>query len=68
MRMNQIFKIEGMTCNGCTNAVKNKLETLPGSPIVTVILEKGEAHIQGTEIYTQEQIKKVLEPTPYKVV
>ncbi|SUQ09742.1 heavy-metal-associated domain-containing protein [Suttonella ornithocola] len=36
--MQKIFTIDGMTCNGCANSVKNALESVPGISEVTVNL------------------------------
>lgn len=44
--MNSI-KIKGMSCNHCTNSVKEALEKLPGIKDVNVDLSSGEATYQG---------------------
>ena len=41
------LKIEGMTCNHCVMAVKNALESVPGTSNVKVDLEKGLATLES---------------------
>ena len=41
------LKIEGMTCNHCVMAVKNALESVPGTGNVKVDLEKGLATLES---------------------
>ena len=40
--MKSIFKISGMTCNGCKSSVEDKLSSLDGVDDVQVDLNKGE--------------------------
>jgi copper chaperone CopZ len=48
--MNQaVFKIDGMTCEGCSAIVAKAVKTVPGVLAVEVNYEKGEA-IVGTEL------------------
>ena len=41
----EVIKIEGMTCMGCVNSVKNVLEKVRGVDSVEVSLEKKQATI-----------------------
>ena len=41
----EVIKIEGMTCTGCVNSVKNVLEKIPGVDRVEVSLEQKQATI-----------------------
>ena len=45
--MKSIFKITGMTCNGCKSSIEDKLSSLDGVDGVQVYLNKGEAVIQS---------------------
>lgn len=42
------LKVTGMTCNHCVKAVTHALELVEGVEKVGVILQKGEATIEGT--------------------
>ena len=42
----EIIKIEGMTCMGCVNSVKNVLEKIPGVASAEVSLERKQVTIQ----------------------
>ena len=42
----EVIKIEGMTCMGCVNSVKNVLEKIPGLASAEVSLERKQATIQ----------------------
>jgi len=43
---NTTIKIDGMTCMGCVNSVKNVLQEISGVDSVEVSLEKAQATIQ----------------------
>ena len=45
--MKSIFKITGMTCNGCKSSIEDKLSSLDGVDGVQVYLNKGEGVIQS---------------------
>ena len=47
--MKSIFKITGMTCNGCKSSIEDKLSSLDGVDGVQVYLNKGEAVIQSKQ-------------------
>lgn len=46
MHNKHIYRVSGMTCNGCRSHVENKLNTIPGIQ-ATVKLETGEAIIES---------------------
>ena len=63
------LNIQGMTCNGCVNSVKNVLQKTPGVSSVEVSLE----HHRATVIYNPAQanpaqFKAVVEDAGYDVV
>ncbi|MDN5752741.1 MAG: cation transporter, partial [Nitrosospira sp.] len=42
----EVIKINGMTCMGCANSVKNLLEKVPGVDSADVSLEQKQATVQ----------------------
>ncbi len=45
----EIFKISGMTCQGCVKGVRSALEKVPGISVGDIRLENGEAEITFDE-------------------
>ncbi|WP_010182145.1 heavy-metal-associated domain-containing protein [Aquimarina agarilytica] len=64
--MKQIFDIEGMTCGGCVQGVKQKITVLPNVSNVNVSLENGTIALESPNLINTEDIKAVL-PEKYKV-
>ena len=60
--MKSIFKISGMTCNGCKSSVEDKLSSLDGVDNVQVDLNKGEAVIQSKKPISFSLISNSLPP------
>ena len=60
--MKSIFKISGMTCNGCKSSVEDKLSSLDGVDDVQVDLNKGEAVIQSKKPISFSLISNSLPP------
>ena len=60
--MKSIFKITGMTCNGCKSSVEDKLSSLDGVDGVQVYLNKGEAVIQSKKPISFSLIANSLPP------
>ena len=65
--MKTIFKISGMTCNGCRSTVENKLSSLDGIDNVQVDLTNGEAIIYSKNPISFSLISNSL-PPKYKVI
>mgnify|MGYP000577648279 CR=1 FL=1 len=63
--MKSIFKISGMTCNGCKSSVEDKLSSLDGVDDVQVDLTKGEAVIQSMKPVSFSLIANSLPPKYY---
>ena len=63
--MKSIFKISGMTCNGCKLSVEDKLSSLDGVDEAHVDLTKGEAVIHSKNPISFSLISDSL-PTKYK--
>ena len=60
--MKSIFKITGMTCNGCKSSIEDKLSSLDGVDGVQVYLNKGEAVIQSKKPISLSLIRNSLPP------
>lgn len=58
--MIQEYQIEGMTCNGCLNSVKNKLSEVEGIEEVHIDLPTGQAVVQQTKAIPLQELSTVL--------
>ena len=65
--MKSIFKISGMTCNGCKLSVEDKLSSLDGVDKAYVNLTKGEAIVHSKSPISFSLISDSL-PPKYKVI
>ena len=65
--MKSIFKISGMTCNGCKLLVEGKLRSLDGVDKAHVDLTKGEAIVHSKNPISFSLISESL-PPKYKVI
>ena len=65
--MKSIFKVSGMTCNGCKLAVEDKLSSLDGVDKAYVDLTKGEAIVHSKSPISFSLISDSL-PPKYKVI
>ena len=63
--MVQIYKIDGMSCDGCARTVKIKLGKIDGVEEVTVDLDKQQATIVSQSPVSSAQVQKALEHTTY---
>lgn len=62
------MKINGMTCMGCANSVKNVLEKIPGVVKAEVSLEQEQVTIQyESEKANMDQFKQVIEEAGFSV-
>lgn len=63
-----IIRINGMTCMGCANSVKNVLEKIPGVDQATVSLEKAQVTIQfDSEKTNISQFKQGIEDAGFEI-
>ena len=60
--MKSIFKISGMTCNGCKLSVEDKLRSLDGVDKAYVDLTKGEAIVHSKNPISFSLISESLPP------
>src|SRR5690554_3590522 len=59
--MNHIYKISGMTCNGCRSHVEKILNEVDGVNKATVNLEKEEAEVEMERHIRTEELQQALE-------
>ncbi|MEO9891098.1 heavy-metal-associated domain-containing protein [Aurantibacter sp.] len=64
--MKHLYKITGMTCNGCLSSVQQKIETVDGVTNVSINLESEIAEITMDKHIPIEQFKAVL-PEKYSI-
>ena len=65
----ETMRIEGMTCMGCVNSVKNILEKLPGVGSAEVSLEQKRATIQYDPASTNvNQFKHAIEDAGFEII
>jgi copper chaperone len=64
----EIIKIEGMTCMGCVNSVKNVLEKIPGVDSAEVSLDQKQATIQYDDASANTaQFRKAIKDAGFEV-
>lgn len=65
---NEILKITGMNCNGCTSKVAHVLKAIAGVHEVVVSLDAGEAAVRYDEhLTTLDQLKSAVKGAGYGV-
>jgi len=63
------IKIDGMTCMGCVNSVKNVLQEILGVSNVEVSLDQAHATIQYDAVVTNiDLLKETIEDAGFNVV
>ena len=62
-----IYHIGGMSCGGCSAAVKNKLSAAPGVISVSVDLVKKEAEITSLKPLDADMLQDALKNTHYTI-
>ncbi|MBI8999877.1 heavy-metal-associated domain-containing protein [Corynebacterium sp. CCM 9185] len=65
--MTKNYRVEGMTCEHCSNAVVKEVSAVPGTQGVDVDLDKGVVTVTGHG-FTDEAISAAIEEAGYKVV
>ncbi|HLR88409.1 MAG TPA: heavy metal-associated domain-containing protein [Atopostipes sp.] len=66
--MKQEVTVNGMTCQGCANAVKTKFEKIKGIDSVKIDLENKKAILETEIEIPKDSLQTVLEDTNYEVV
>lgn len=67
-KVKTIVKIEGMSCEHCTNKVKNKFMNVDGIKGVKVNLPKKEVIISSSNKLDKDMIKNLIENLDYKLI
>lgn len=65
--MKHTYYISGMTCGGCANTVKTKLEEVEHISKVEVLLERNEAIVEKNEHVSLEVLQAALKETHYEI-
>jgi copper chaperone len=64
----QVIKVNGMTCMGCVNSVKNVLEKIPGVSSANVSLEQKQVTVEYDAATTSaEQFKDAIKGAGFEV-
>jgi copper chaperone len=64
----EIIKIEGMTCMGCVNSVKNVLEKIPGVSSADVSLEQKQVTVEyDAAITNSNQFKDAIKGAGFEI-
>ena len=64
----QVIKVNGMTCMGCVNSVKNVLEKIPGVSSANVSLEQKQVTVEYDAATTSaEQFKDAIRGAGFEV-
>ena len=66
--MKQEVTVNGMTCQGCANAVKTKFEKIKEIDSVKIDLENKKAILETEIEIPKDSLQTVLEDTNYEVV
>jgi copper chaperone len=65
----EVMNIEGMTCMGCVNSVKNVLEKIPGVAGVEISLDRKQATIHYDDAAANtDQFRKAIGDAGFEVV
>lgn len=65
----EILKIEGMTCTGCVNSVKNVLQKIPGVKSADVSLEQNQATVQYDAAATNaKQFREAIKDAGFEII
>jgi len=66
--MNEILKVEGMSCNHCVNSIETNVGNLTGVSTVKVDLKKNEVAVEFDNATTLAKIKETIEDQGYDLV
>ena len=65
----EIIKVNGMTCMGCVNSVKNVLEKIPGVSSADVSLEQKQVTVAYDDMTTRaDQLKNAIKEAGFEVI
>ncbi len=64
----QVIKVNGMTCTGCLNSVKNVLEKIPGVSSADVSLEQKQVTVEYDAAKTNSnQFKEAIKGAGFEI-
>jgi copper chaperone len=64
----QVIKVNGMTCTGCVNSVKNVLEKIPGVSSADVSLEQKQVTVEyDAAITNSNQFKEAIKGAGFEI-
>ncbi|MGO8952450.1 MAG: heavy-metal-associated domain-containing protein [Rhodomicrobium sp.] len=64
-----IFRIEGMSCDGCANTIKNAVEKEPGVQMVSVSFAERQARVlYDPRAVGEDRLAAVIERPGFRVV
>lgn len=66
--MNEIIKIEGMSCGHCENRVKTALQAVNGIEIIRVSAADDLAEVNATDAEALKNAKAAIEDAGYDVI
>lgn len=66
--MQEVLKVEGMSCNHCVNTIETNVGALEGVSSVRVDLSKGEVTVELADAATLAQVKETIEDQGYDIV
>jgi copper ion binding protein len=64
----EIFRVEGMTCDHCRNAVTTEVSAVPGVQAVTVDIEAGTVTVSADQPVDQSDIAAAVDEAGYTLL
>jgi copper ion binding protein len=64
----ETFRVEGMTCDHCRNAVTTEVSAVPGVQAVTVDIEAGTVTVSADQPVDQSDIAAAVEEAGYTLL
>ena len=64
----ETFRVEGMTCDHCRNAVTTEVSAVPGVQAVTVDIEAGTVTVSADQPVDQSDIVAAVDEAGYTVL
>lgn len=66
--MKMTYRVEGMTCDHCVNAVTDEITALPGVTRVDIELETGEVTVESAEELARSSVAAAVVEAGYELV
>ncbi|MGH3655826.1 MAG: heavy-metal-associated domain-containing protein [Micromonosporaceae bacterium] len=68
MTVQATYKVSGMTCGHCVQAVSGELQQLPGVSAVTVDLPSGAVIVASDTPLTEQDVRAAVDEAGYELV